>query len=121
MVRMLSIYLLILFAGAMTWYVTKQLKEAYDLLKSNGTFSAAKPIFLLVAFLLFAFAGIRSFFEAPEDIASHTLLIFTAILLSLALAINKASLKGLSRTLKRYYFKLKVLIAYRLIKFGKHK
>ncbi|OUR90242.1 hypothetical protein A9Q81_19810 [Gammaproteobacteria bacterium 42_54_T18] len=121
MVRMLSIYLLVLFAVAMTWYITNQLKDAYASLKDNGSFSAAKPIFLLLAFVLFTAAGAQSFFESPEDIASHILLIITTILLSFALAINKASLKGLLQTSKRYTLKLKMIIAYQLIKFGKRK
>ncbi len=121
MVRMLSIYLLILFAGAMTWYITNQLKEAYVSLKNNDTLSAAKPVFLLLAFVLFGAAGAQSFFESPDDIASHILLIITTIVLSFALAINKASLKGLLHTSKRYALKLKMAIAYQLIKFGKRK
>ena len=121
MVRMLSIYLLILFAGAMTWYITNQLKEAYASLKDNGTLSTARPIFLLLAFVLFSAAGAQSFFESPDDIASHILLIITTILLSFALAINKASLKGLLHASKRYALKLKMAIAYQLIKFGKRK
>ncbi len=115
MVRMLSIYLLILFAGAMTWYITNQLKEAYVSLKNNDTLSAA------LAFVLFGAAGAQSFFESPDDIASHILLIITTIVLSFALAINKASLKGLLHTSKRYALKLKMAIAYQLIKFGKRK
>jgi len=121
MVRMLSVYLLVLFALAMTWYITNQLKEAYASLKNNGTLSTTKPIFLLLAFVLFSAAGIQSFFETPDDIASHILLIITTILLSFALAINKASLKGLINVSKRYALKLKMAIAYQLIKFGKRK
>ena len=121
MIRMLSIYLLVLFAVAMTWYITNQLKDAYTSLKDNGSFSAARPIFLLLAFILFTAAGVQSFFESPEDLASHILLIITTILLSFALAINKASIKDLIQTSKRYALKLKMAIAYQLIKFGKRK
>jgi hypothetical protein len=121
MVRMLSIYLLVLFAVAMIWYITNQLKNAYASLKNNRSLSAVKSIFLLLTFVLFTAAGAQSFFESPEDIASHVLLIMTTILLSFALVINKASTKGLLQAGKRYALKLKMAIAYQLIKFGKHK
>ena len=121
MVRILSIYLLVLFVVAMTWYITNQLKDAYASLKINGSLGIVKSIFLLLAFVLFTAAGAQSFFESPEDIASHILLIMTTILLSFALAINKASIKGLLQASKRYALKLKMVIAYQLIKFGKHK
>lgn len=121
MVRMLSIYLLILFAGALTWYITQQLKEAYTSLKASGTMSAARPIFLFLTFGIFLLAAIQSFFESPEDVASHGLLIVAALALAFALSINKASLKDFTIQSKRYYLKLKMAVAYQLIKFGKKK
>ena len=121
MIRVLSIYVLILFAGALTWYITQQLKEAYASLKASGTMSAAKPIFLLLSFVIFLLAAVQSFFESPENLTSHGLLIVAALALSLALSINKASLQDFSTKTKRYYLKLKMAVAYQLIKFGKKK
>ncbi|PCJ46164.1 MAG: hypothetical protein COA99_03335 [Moraxellaceae bacterium] len=121
MARMLTIYLIALFAGALTWYITKQLLDAYAILKNNHSLSAAKPVFLLLAFGLFIAAATQSFFESPDDIASHALLVITTILLSLALAINKASLQDCLLLFKRYYLKIKMMVAHRLIKIGKEK
>ena len=121
MIRMLSIYLLLFFVCGFTWYITQQLKDAYKSLKGDSSLGIAKPIFLLLAFILFTLAGIQSFLESPEDIPSHILLVITTILLSLALAINKASLKGVAFVAKRFFLKLKMAIGYQLIKFGKRK
>ena len=121
MVRMLSIYLLLLFVCGFTWYITQQLKDAYNSLKNDNSVGAARPVFLLLAFILFILAGIQSFLESPEDIPSHILLVITTVLLSLALAINKASLKGVLLATKRLFLKLKMALAYQLIKFGKRK
>lgn len=119
MIRLFSIMCFIVFVGVLSWYITNQLKEAYTILKNNGMLNTAKPLFLGITFCLFVMASIQSFLERPDDLPSHLLLIITTLLLSLALAVNKASVRGLIDETRRLFLKLKFTIANHLIKFGK--
>lgn len=119
MVRLLSLLFFIVFVGILSWYITRQLKEIWAALHENGTVNYAKPVLLGIASLLFILAAIQSFFEQPEDLPSHLLLVVTTLLLSFALAINKASVTELLAESKRLLWKIKIAIANQLIRFGK--
>ena len=118
MARFILIYLSIILLGVLTWYITFQLKISYKALKGSRLITRIRPFSLLVAFILFILAAFHSMLLDAGDLSEHSFLIISTLLLALALSFNRTYIRHFLSESKQQLFKLKIIIARYLIKFG---